>query len=414
MTRVLILTPQLPYPPRQGTALRNYWIVRGLAARHEIDLLSFVEDEQQAGADSAVAELSKWCRAIATVPVRPRGMAKRLGRMLTDARPDMAHRLESPAFDRTLGEMLRKQMGGGGQPYQIVQIEGIELARLIPLVRHFSPDSRIVFDDHNAEAALQRRASQADLALPQRWPAALYSRVQTKRLAHFESWACQSADGVVTVSEADQEEVAHLSGVKDIAVIPNCIDVQEYKQAADPAGPAYDLVFTGKMDYRPNVDAILWFADKIWPAVVAQRPETTVAIVGQKPHRRLTRLKAVPGLSLTGWVEHVQPYLAGAKVFIMPFRVGSGTRLKLIEAMATGLAIVSTPLGAEGFAVSQGRELLMADTPRGFADAIIELLERPDERRRLGTAAQAYAQAYDWRRVIPAFDALYERLNRRE
>lgn len=414
MARVLILTPQLPYPPRQGTALRNYWIVRGLAASHQIDLLSFVEGEQQASAESAVAELSKWCRAIETVPVKPRGMATRLGRMLTDVRPDMAHRLENPAFDETLGEMLRKQTGGDSHPYEIVQIEGIELARLIPLVRRFSPESRIVFDDHNAEAALQRRASQADLASPQRWPAALYSLVQTNRLAHFERWACQSADAVVTVSEADREEVAHLSGVTEITVIPNCIDVQDYQLPADPATPTYDLVFTGKMDYRPNVDAILWFADKIWPAVLARRPETTVAIVGQKPHRRLTRLQAVPGLTLTGWVERVQPYLAGAKIFIMPFRVGSGTRLKLIEAMASGLAIVSTPVGAEGFAVSQGKELLLADTPHGFADAIIELLERPDERGRLGKAAQAHAQSYDWRRVIPAFDALYERLREEE
>jgi glycosyltransferase involved in cell wall biosynthesis len=171
-----------------------------------------------------------------------------------------------------------------------------------------------------------------------------------------------------------------------------------------------DLVFIGKMDYRPNVDAVLWFVDEVWPGIVAERPSATFAIVGQKPHPRLERLRGVPGVTLTGWVESVTPYLLGASVFIMPFRIGSGTRLKLIEAMAAAKAIVSTPIGAEGFAVRDGQELLLAETAEEMGTAVRHLLNHPQERQQLGQNARQFAQQYDWRQVIPRFDVLYQSL----
>ena len=164
------------------------------------------------------------------------------------------------------------------------------------------------------------------------------------------------------------------------------------------------------MDYRPNVDAVLWFADAVWPGIRAQKPEATFAIVGQKPHARLERLRDVPGITLTGWVDSVRPYLLGAGVFIMPFRIGSGTRLKLIEAMAVGKAIVSTSIGAEGFAVRDGHALLLADTAAEMGTAVLHLLAHPAERERLGQNARQFAQQYDWRQVIPRFDELYRQL----
>jgi glycosyltransferase involved in cell wall biosynthesis len=164
------------------------------------------------------------------------------------------------------------------------------------------------------------------------------------------------------------------------------------------------------MDYRPNIDAVLWFADAVWPKIVGERPSTTWAIVGQKPHARLERLRELPGVTVTGWVESVRPYLAGAGVYVMPFRVGSGTRLKLIEAMASGLAIVSTAVGAEGFPVQSGREIVLADGAEEMGTAVLHLLNHPEERARIGRNAIQFAQKYDWRVVIPAFAAIYDRL----
>ncbi len=405
--KILILTPQLPYPPHQGTSLRNYHIMRGLAIRHDITLLSFLESNQQDDVQS-IAPLLDLCTAVYTIPVPARTTTKRVNQLVTTRRPDMEHRLHSTHFNIKLKQLLSTTQ------FDIVQIEGIELARTIDIVRVVSPASRIVFDDHNAETELQRRALQADRGNPRRWLAAGYSRVQVARLARFETWACGAADWVTAVSEQDKISLTTL--IPDlqtpISVIPNCIDVKQYQTPQNAVAFDFDLVFSGKMDYRPNVDAVLWFADNVWPLVLQERPSATWAIVGQKPHTRLGRLESLSGVTVTGWVDSVQPYLAGAKVYIMPFRVGSGTRLKLIEAMAAGKAIVSTPLGAEGFPVVDQQELLLAVTPDEMATAVNHLLASPEERKRLGKTAQALANQYDWRRVIPKFEYIYQQLTK--
>jgi polysaccharide biosynthesis protein PslH len=405
MARILLLTPQLPYPPEQGTSLRNYHILRGLAAAgRPVTLLSYAE-AGQATDPAAVEPLTSLCQELDVVPAPNRTMSLRLVRLLTDRRPDMAHRLASPAFDQALMKIL------AGAPFAIVQIEGIELAHLIPLVRQASPASKIVFDDHNAEAELQYRAFRTDVSQPRRWPAALYSWIQTGRLRRFERWAGQEADWTVAVSQTDRDSLLALGIQKPITVIPNSIDVQAYQFEGQPAVPAHDLVFSGKMDYRPNIDAMLWFGQKIWPLIRERRPETTWAVVGQKPHPRLEPLRRLPGVSVTGRVPSVAPYLAGARVVIMPFRMGSGTRLKLIEAMAAGKAVVSTSLGAEGFTrLKDGNDLLLADSEEAFAAAVLLLLADPAAQARLGAAARAKAQEYDWRVVVPAFLDIYSRL----
>jgi glycosyltransferase involved in cell wall biosynthesis len=212
---------------------------------------------------------------------------------------------------------------------------------------------------------------------------------------------------VVAVSEPDAAHLHQLLPWKAITVIPNSLDIEAYQVTESANDPAFDLIFTGKMDYRPNVDAVLWFAETVWPQIRASRPQTTWAIVGQKPHERLKGLAEQPGITVTGWVENVQPYLAGAKVCLLPFRAGSGTRLKLIEAMAAGKAIVSTIVGAEGFPVRSGQELVLADEPERLAQVVLRLLADEKERERMGAAARHFAQQYDWRVVVPRFEQLY-------
>jgi len=401
--KVLLLTPQLPYPPHQGTSLRNFHIIRGLAQACEVSLLSFLEPEQTAASEKTTP-LTKLCQTISTVPVPQRTMGKRLQQLASTRRPDMAHRLFSQAFNIKLLQMLQ------ATSFDIVQIEGIEMARYLPVIRHASPRSKIVFDDHNAETELQRRNFLTDLRQPRRWVAAAYSAEQVRRLRRFERWTCQQADWVTAVSHPDKAHLAKLTeGQTPITVIPNCIDVQQFHLDETEAIPS-DVLFMGKMDYRPNVDAALWFVDVVWPIIRQKRPFATFTIVGQKPHARLERLRSVPGITLTGWVERVEPYLAGTAVVVLPFRVGSGTRLKLIEAMAAGKAIVSTAVGAEGFSVQHKRELLLVESGAEMATAVLQLLNNPAERQRLGQAAQQFAQQYDWRVVVPKFLEGYGRL----
>ncbi|MGH2538277.1 MAG: glycosyltransferase [Candidatus Promineifilaceae bacterium] len=399
--RILLLTPQLPYPAHQGAAIRNDSILRGLGGRHEVALLSFRGAEDQ----EALRHLSDYCRHIQTVPISPWTGLKRLRSLLLSGRPDLALRLATPAFRAA----LRKMQATAG-PFDIVQIEGLELAGNLGHIRLAAPHCRIVLDSHNAETTLQARALRHDLGRPRRWPAALYSAIQVWRLAQFERWACRKADWVTAVSQADAEALRRLAAIDRLSVIPNCLDVASYRPELFPNPPRFDLVFSGKMDYRPNVDAALWFHATVWPQIRRARPDARWAVVGQRPHTRLRPLKDSPGVVVTGRVEDVRPYLAGAGVYILPIRYGGGSRLKLLEAMAMGKAIVTTSAGAEGFDVRAGRDLWLADAADEFAAAVGRLLGDPVERRRLGEGGGAFARQYDWRRVIPRFDEVYRRL----
>ena len=416
MFQILLLTPQLPYPPHQGTSLRNYHIICGLAQSHELSLLSFLE-ENQSVVESDIAPLLEKCVQIEMVPMPNRSLRKRLYQLATRRQPDMAHRLASALFSVKLRALLNER------PFQIVQIEGIELARYISIIREVSPKSKIVFDSHNAETELQRRNFLTDIRKPKRWLAALYSWVQVQRLRRFERWACLAADGVTAVSEADVLLLENLIGSEargregdgrmrrqsPIVNIPNSVDIETY-QSIDISPIPFDIIFAGKMDYRPNVDAVLWFAERVWPLILAKRPLTSWAIVGQKPHERLNSLQENKGITLTGWVDSMLPYWKGAKLAIMPFRIGSGTRLKMIEAMASGTPIVSTTVGAEGFPVTNGKELILVDTSAEMATAVLELLNNAEKRNAIKEAGLLFVRKYDWRQVVGAFNQLYDGL----
>lgn len=407
--RILLLTPQFPYPPEQGTSLRNYYILRGLTSDHEVSLLSYVESniDRQNLVDLPGVSL------IGTVPIPIRSNERRFLQLIAKKQADMALRLRHGEFEDLLTQELvsASEMDGNRKPYDIVQIEGIELAHLIPTIKQFSPQSKIVYDAHNAETNLQRRALQADTSRPSRWPAAVYSWIQVRRLNIYEAWVCQKADLLTVVSNEDYHHLRELVPGLQATVIPNCIDVEEYRRDSNGGDSGrdkeFDLLFTGKMDYRPNIDAVLWFAHEVWPIIRQARPETTWAIVGQKPHNRIKHLSKFEGVKITGWVPEIPPYMNASKVYVMPFRVGSGTRFKLIEAMAAGKAVVSTSLGCEGFSLIDRQDLLIEDEPPEFAQAVVRLLEQPEERSRLGQAALRRAADYDWRVVIPKFEDVY-------
>lgn len=403
MARVLLLTPQVPYPPEQGTSLRNWHIVQALAEEHDVTLLSFSERESENGLET----LRGLVQVLTLIPAPRRSAWRRMAGLLLSDEPDMALRLRSDQFTVALRESLRSQL------FDVVQIEGLELAHTIITIRETLPEVRILLDCHNAEAELQRRAMAADAGHFRRLPAALYSRLQVSRLERFERWACRSADRVVAVSDGDRHALArYLPADESVTVIPNAVDVAEYARPVTVApNQRSDVLFTGKMDYRPNVDGVLWFADEVWPLIRQSNPGATWFIVGQKPHARLDRLRQLPGVTLTGYVPTVMPYLAGAKVYVVPLRVGSGTRLKIIEAMAAALPIVSTTVGAEGFEVLSGRELMLADSATEFAATVVNLLNDEEERARLGEAGRRFADRYDRQQMKSAFRALYASLD---
>ena len=396
--RLLLLTPQLPYPPHQGTSLRNFNLIAQLAKRHQVCLLTFLEPDQSLKDAGPLLDICEW---IDTIPVPQRSNTNRLRQMLTTRRPDMAWRLWSLDFRDRLTMRLAEA------PFDVVQIEAIELAPYIPTVEAAKPRPLIVYEDHNAEWVLQKRACLTDLRTPRRWPAAAYSLVQWMRLKRYEAEICRRADRVVAVSQADRDAILAIAPGVTVTVVPNGIDLDEYTDYEGPV-ETFDLVFTGKMDFRPNIDAMLWMGREVWPLIRRQHPQTRLAIVGQRPHARLEPLRGNDGITITGWVPDVRPYIAGATVYVAPLRVGGGTRLKLLQALAMARATVATSLGAEGFPVRHGRELLLADTPEDFAQAVLRLVEDREQRDQLGEAARRFVEAaYGWDALIPKLEALY-------
>jgi glycosyltransferase involved in cell wall biosynthesis len=424
--KILFLTPQLPYPPQKGTAMRNWGLISDLTKRYEVTVLSF-SPPPPTGGDRGGGDdpLATTCR-VETVEPPIRSPSTRLRDMLTTSKPDMALRLASDAYAQRLADWLARE------PFDVVHVEGIEMAPYLDVIdavfpplssppneggqrRGKSPRPLIVFDDHNCEYLLQKRAFLTDLRIPSRWLGAAYSFVQWQRLLGYEAQACRRADRVLAVSEADAATLRKLAPDVQVAVVPNGIDTQAYRPQISSLKsqiPENMVVFTGTMDFRPNVDAVLWFAQEVLPRIRTQVEDVRFLAVGQRPHRRLGVLQNDPAVTLTGFVEDTRPYIADAAVYVVPLRMGGGTRFKVLEALAMGKPVVSTTLGAEGFPVTHGQELLLADKPEDFAQSVILLLNAPEKRESLGQAGRVFVETqYDWRVIVPLVEATYESPN---
>jgi sugar transferase (PEP-CTERM/EpsH1 system associated) len=389
-----MLAPQFPWPPRQGAAARTWGLLQPLARAHEVTLLAFETD----GAD--LEALRALVEPVVGGPVPRRSRRDRL-RTLLVGEADLAHRLRSAAFSRALEGVLRTRA------FDVAHVQGLEMAPYLHMLRPPRFRGALVYDALNVEHRLQARAAAATGP----GPAALYSRLQAPRVRRLEALVCRRADHVLCVSEEDALALRALGPARAPTVVPNGVDVDHYARAAEGVAPGpAGLVFTGTMDFRPNADAVEWFAGEILPRIRAARPDAELLAVGQRPGPRLMRRHGRGGVTVTGAVDDVRPFLARASVVVAPLRFGSGTRLKLLEAMACARPIVATGLAAEGLAVRDGRDLLLADSPDRFARAVLALLENPARARGLGLAGQALVrERYDWARITPRLLALYER-----
>jgi polysaccharide biosynthesis protein PslH len=412
---ILFLTPQLPYPPRQGATIRNYNLIAELARRHTIDLLSFLAPGESLAPDNPLHTI---CRRVAVTPQPLRSSRQRMRDTLLSGLPDMALRLESRAMRNLVATWA------GDAAYDIVQVEGIELAQYGMQIAgrtsgHTGGDRpALVFDDHNCEYLLQQRSAFTDLGRISRLPAAAYSLVQWQKLRRYEAAILRAADATVAVSAADKAALQTLVPATRIVVVSNGIDLDVYQPSSVmPATAAPKLVLTGKMDYRPNIDAALWFGREVLPLIVQHEPAVRFQIVGLNPHPRLDELRNQPNIEITGAVDDTRPYIQGAAVYVIPMRVGGGTRFKALEAMACAKAIVSTPLGVEGIQVQDGQEMLIRESAAQFAagvlDLIADLRRGADLQQRLGAAGRRFVELhYSWRAIVPALEHVYTNLLR--
>ncbi|MBN1261374.1 MAG: glycosyltransferase, partial [Anaerolineae bacterium] len=387
-----MLTPQVPFPPRQGTALRNWGLLRGLAEHHRLSLLSFAGPDQPLEIPDEI-----WERVDHAVvaPHPERALPTRLRQLLISPYPDLAWRLMSDVFEAHLVDFLARER------FDWLLVEGLELTLFLQPLWGRGDTPRVAFDDHNCEYLLQKRAFTTDVHFPRRWAGAAYSYIQWRRLRRYEAQVCRRAALVVAVSQADAAALREIAPDVAPLVIPNGITIAEYAgvtEQAPMAQPAF--VFTGTMDFRPNVDGALWFVEQVWPRVRAALPDAHFYVVGRRPHARLDPLREVPGVVITGGVPDTRPFINAASVYVVPLWVGGGTRFKILEAGAMGKAMVSTSLGAEGFP-DVGRAVILADDAETFAAHCVRLARDATARQELGKRAAAFAANYDWAALAP-------------
>jgi glycosyltransferase involved in cell wall biosynthesis len=388
--RLLFLTPEGPAPPDQGARLRTLALIQAAAQHHTVDLLSFHAPERPVDLDA----LEALCGSVQVIEAPPaRSVLGRAWSLLLgiDPLPDLAHRFSSPAFEVALAELLTHRR------YDAVQLEGLELMGYHGMIRAANPATRVVYDAHNAETSLQRTMFTTEARDPRRWPAALYSLIQWSKLSSYERIMLNAADLVLAVSE---EDAVKLRGRRaEPRVVPNGVDTAAIAYQEPSGSPGRTLLFMGPLDYRPNADAVRWLVARVLPAVRRQVPDVRLRLVG----RGSDRIQAA-GVEALGYVPDAMGELRRADALVVPMRMGSGVRFKVLEAMASGVPVVSTPLGLAGIAAEPKKHALVGATAVELADATVQVLQDRKLARSVAQAARALVeQQHAWKRVTPIY-----------
>ena len=381
-------------PADTGGKIRSYQLLRQVAANHEVTLFTFYAAHPHDAHD----QLERICVRVVRQPLetptpRSLGDVGLYARQLFSLKPYAITKYCRPEVSLRLRQLLQVEK------YDLILCDFLCAAGVIPW------DLRCpkVLFTHNVEALIWRRHFR--LARNPGWKAVCWREYKT--MARAERHYLGLADHVLTVSDTDRNHFAQFINASRMNVISTGVDVDYYGPTSEPVEPN-TLVFTGAMDWMPNEDGMFHFLEKILPRIRARIPEISLWIVGRQPSRRLQELAArTPGVCVTGTVEDIRPYVHRAAVYVVPLLVGSGTRLKIFEAMAMGKAVVSTSLGAEGLPVRDGENVILADEPGSFANAVVRLLQSSELRNNLGRAAREFVEhKYSWASVAAELEAI--------
>ncbi len=395
--KILFASAYLPYPPDTGGRIRTYHLLRWAAEHHEVHLLSFYHHASQL---KHLPHLKDFCQKIRTVPAPVWGTAplSRLTRALRSPGD-----IVIPRRSANMERALRASLSEGG--FDLVHFDDLGLASYARL----SSSLPTVLSKHNIEWMIKRRIMGARRPLSKgKWMALL----EWLALWRYEGRAASLFERVIVVSEVDRWTLARRP-MPNISVLPNGVDTEYFSPHAEVRGrqgipDELSLVFTGAMFWPPNIDASLFLCREITPLIRRHVPEVKVYIVGQDPPQAVRNLGKEPGVVVTGYVKDVRPYLAHASLYVAPLRIGSGTRLKILEALAMGKAVVTTTIGREGLNLVMGREIVVANRAETFASAVCDLLRDTDRRAKLGRAGRVAVEArYDWRFILPRLELVY-------
>jgi glycosyltransferase involved in cell wall biosynthesis len=397
--KILWLKTELLHPVDKGGKIRTYQMLKELKKNHHITYLTLDDGTAESG---ALAKASEYAHETITVshPTAAKFSAKfyfELANNLVSKLPYALQKYVSAEMRETTEKLAAREN------FDVVVCDFLTPAVNLPA----NLNAATLLFQHNVEAMIWRRHFEVAESAPKK----AFMKMQWRRMFEYEKESCQHFDWVAAVSKEDADTMRREYNIENVSDIPTGVDTEFFAPGGDVQKDQFNIVFTGSMDWLPNEDAIQWFTEEILPLIRRQIPQVSLTVVGRNPFPSLVELsKKDRSIVVTSRVPDVRPFMEKASVYIVPIRIGGGTRLKIYEAMAMGLPMVSTTVGAEGLPVVDSEEILLRDTPQEFAEAVLKLLQDRNLAKKIGErAAQTVREKFGWRKVADNFAELCEK-----
>ena len=375
--RILFILPQPPDPPDSGGKIVLHHLVRYFRDRHQVTLACLWHHPRDC---NTIRQTEKLYEKVLAFPARPKWSLPVVGGALLSAKPYKAQRFWNPELDRAIRRILIQE------EFDLIHVQNFYMGQYIT----GNEKALKVLYKENVESNIWYRFAETRSNPIMR----KFAELEAKKLDRFERYICTRFDRVLMISPSDLEQFHKLAPSLNLDYQPPGLDLKSYPFISEESPNSDTLLFTGSLSYFPNQDGIKWFLNEIYPKVHQKLPNIKIKLVGKDPPEWLKNLKNYPGVEVTGWVEDIKPYFKNALGYIVPLRIGGGVRLKILEAWAMGVPVISTPVGAEGLPVKDGENILLASDPDKFVEKIERLIQMPQDINNLKVTARKLVEKH--------------------
>ena len=407
--KILFLTQIVPFPPDAGPKVKTWHVLRALNEQgHSVTLISFVRPEEK----QHVSILNELCDAVYTVPIHRSRLAD-IGYMLQSyltGRPFLVERDDLHSMQELVNKLVQQA------EFDFIHADQLTMVQFAVRGAAASPGKRprIIMDAHNAVWTIVERMEENA-----RWFLKPVLGIEARRIKHYEGELLRTVDHVLAVTDLDraclEEAMQSLKAKRDgyaapITVVPIAVDTRQLQPVQRKPG-SKNIVTLGTLHYPPNADGIRWFLNQVFPLIIQAVPDAKLTIIGKNPPQDFLDLAAHDPevIKVTGYVPELTPYLEESALMVVPVRAGGGMRVRILEALAYGMPVVTTTIGLEGIDATPEKDVLVADTPTDFANRVIELLGNVSLQEKLSANGRQVAETkYDWQVVLSAMRQVYE------
>jgi len=382
--KVLFVISQLPYPPDTGAKIRTFNLLKRVASDYEITLISFGREEKE---KEKIEALRKFCKRIILISEKKSKWTSFLcsiaGRL-----PYSIRRYYSSKMERLIKKLINSEN------FDLIHCDSLQMSFNLRSVNSIPK----VLTEHNVESQIWQRWASEEKNFLKRY----FIKGQYKKISCYEFEILKMFDCCIAVSEEDKKIIEENSQIKKVWVVPNGVDCDYFDpdkmKSLHLLEKEFSLIFTGSLDWYPNQDALIYFFTEIYPLLKKRIPQISINIVGRNPSKSILKFaRRDNSINIVGRVEDIRPFIFASQIFVVPLRIGGGTRLKILEAMAMAKPVISTSVGAEGLGVTHEENIILADNPYEFASKILRLFEDKNLREKIGKNARQFVkEKYDW------------------